>query len=402
MNLPATVRLSRGGSTISRVVTRVDVPGALITWAYERSRLPREDLTRRFPKLDQWEQGEVRPTLKQLTGFANATYTPIGYFFLPEPPLEELPLPDFRTMGDQALRRPSADLLDTIYNCQQRQEWYRDHALVTQEARVAIVGGLSIEVPPAVAGAQMREALNYPVRDRGATWSAAFKRLTENAENLGVLVMTNGVVGSNTHRRLDPQEFRGFTLIDEYAPLVFINGADTKAAQIFTLAHELAHVWLAQSGVDDLDPVWDPGNGDIERWCNQVAAEFLVPLEEFRDRYRPSQDVTSELDRLASEYKVSTLVILSRVRDAGGLTWEEYRIFYADERARVLALLAEREATGGNFYNTQPIRTSKRFTRALIASTLEGRTLYRDAFRMLGLKKVATFQELADRLAQPQ
>lgn len=386
------------GSTINGVVTRVDVPGAMIAWACERSGLPREALTRRFPRLDQWERGEVQPTLKQLEGFASATHTPIGYLFLPEPPDEPLPLPDFRTMENRLVGRPSSNLLDTIYDCQRRQEWYHDHALMVRESPVSVVGALSVQVAPTIAGAQMAERLGFPVHERGSTWGEAFKRLTDNVEDLGILVMTNGVVGSNTHRKLDPHEFRGFALIDEYAPLVFVNGADTKAAQIFTLAHELAHVWLARPGLDDLDPQWERTGSDIERWCNKVAAELLVPIESFRNSYRSSHDLTAELDRLAREYKVSTLVILGRIYDAGELSQEEYRVAYIRERDRVLAIMDDRESTGGNFYNTQPVRTSKRFTRALIASTLEGQTLHRDAFRMLGLKKVATFHELADRL----
>lgn len=378
------------------MVVRVEIRAELIAWARERSGVAPDDLSRRFPKLDEWESGDAAPTLKQLEHFAQATHTPVGFFFLPEPPEVHVPLPDLRTIGDDPIRRPSPDLLDTVFQCQQRQEWYRDYQEANRADAVSFVGSLSLTTDIVEGAASIRRALNFDVAARGPTWTAALRHLAEQAEELGVLVMVNGVVASNTHRRLDPQEFRGFALVDDLAPLVFVNGADTRAAQIFTLAHELAHIWLGESALSDAEVAGIPTNA-IERWCNQVAAELLVPLEAMREQFTDKQSLTDQLDRLARAFKVSTLVVLRRVHDAGHLTGEEYRSAYRDELARVLAIL-EQGAGGGNFYSTQPVRVSKRFSRAVIASTLEGQTLYRDALQMLGFKKLSTFHELGHRL----
>jgi Zn-dependent peptidase ImmA (M78 family) len=242
----------------------------------------------------------------------------------------------------------------------------------------------------------MRTVLTFDLSERGSSWTEALTGLIERAEDIGILVMVNGVVGSNTRRKLDPAEFRGFALVDELAPVVFINGADTKAAQIFTLAHELAHVWLGETGLDDA-AIASPPNSQIERWCNLVAAEFLIPLADLREEFNQDAELAFELDRLATLFRVSTLVVLRRVRDAGFVSADEYPTLYRAELQRVLGLIGER-GSGGNFYNTLPVRVSKRFARALLADTLEGRTLYRDAFQMLGFKKLSTFRELSEKL----
>lgn len=376
---------------------RVEVPPALYRWARERSRLPEGDIIRRFPKFTSWVQGTSAPTLKQLEGFANATHTSVGFFFLREPPVESVPVPDYRTIRDEPVGRPSADLLDTIFQCQQRQEWYHDFARGTGEDPVSIVGALSRGMTVPRAADQIRSALSFDVDDRGSNWSEALRRLVERVESLGVLVMINGVVGSNTHRRLNPSEFRGFSLVDDLAPLIFINGADTKSAQIFTIVHELTHIWLGESALDDVD-VGAVADLDAERWINQVTGEVLVPLDAVRAEYRADAASSEELDRLAKIFKASTLVVLRRVYDGGFLTWNGYRAAYESELARIREFLEARESTGGNFYNTQPVRASRRFAQAVISSTLEGQTLHRDALQMLGFKKLSTFHELATRL----
>jgi Zn-dependent peptidase ImmA (M78 family) len=302
-----------------------------------------------------------------------------------------------------------------IYVCQQRQEWYRDFARSERESSLPFVGSASLNSSVEATADNMRRALNFDIEERRQlpTWTDALRRFIEQADGMGIMVMCSGVVLNNNKRRLDADEFRGFALADDLAPLVFINGADTKAAQMFTLAHELAHIWLGQSAVSDAqasqlseqDVRWrarmirmlsDPqalqlSEQEVERWCNRVAAELLVPLAILRREYRDQSELQDETNRLARRFKVSTLVILRRIHDAGGLTKKEFWQAYEDELKRLLAIA---KGSGGNFYLTQAARVSKRFARALVISTLEGQTLHRDAFRMLGFAKLETFKKL--------
>jgi len=373
-------------------VIRVEIKPELLSWARERAGLETDDLAHRFPKLAAWEQGTVKPTLKQVEDFARATHTPVGFLFLDELPVETIPIPDFRTIRNKPIARPSPDLLDMIYVCQQRQEWYRDFARSERESPLSCVGSVSLDSSVEQTAGIMREVLKFEIEERRRipTWTDALRRFIAQADEAGIMVMCSGVVLNNNTRRLDPEEFRGFALSDNLAPLVFINGADTKAAQMFTLAHELAHIWLGQSGVSDTQASLIPDH-QLERWCNNVAAELLVPIEILKEEFNAESKLRSELDRLARLFKVSTLVILRRIHDAGGLTREEFWGEYDKELKRLLAIS---KSSGGNFYLTQAARVSKRFARALVISTLEGQTLHRDAFRMLGFAKLDTFQKL--------
>ena len=382
-------------------MTRVAVSPDLFRWARDRAGLDDVELAARFPRFDAWVAGEVQPTLRQLETFARATHAPVGYFFLPAPPNEPLPIPDFRTMADRVMVRASANLLDTVYACQQRQDWYRDHARVTGSAPLAFVGSVTVATAPVEAAQQLRDALGFSVDARRAspTWSEALRMFIEQADNLGVMVMVSGVVLNNNTRHLDPQEFRGFALADPLAPLVFINGADSKAAQMFTLAHELAHLWLGQTALSDVSADRAPVNA-IERWCNEVAAELLVPMQLFRAELLAEEPVAGTLKRLARHFKVSSLVILRRLLDAGRIDRAMFFACYREEMER-LREIETRGAGGGDFYRTTAARVSKRFVRALVESTLEGRTLYRDAFQMLGIAKSATFEKLGQSLGFP-
>jgi len=379
-------------------MNRIPVKPSLLTWARERARLDDATLSVRFPKLGEWERGEVQPTLRQLENFAHMAHVPIGYLFLSDPPEETLPIPDFRTLRDRRIAQPSPNLLDTLYLCQQRQDWYRDYARLHGLPRRDFAGSVQPLSDVIRAAEAIRETLEVTVAARAQlpNWTEALRQLIAKAEEAGVLVMASSIVGSNSHRKLDVEEFRGFALADDLAPLVFVNAGDSKAGQMFTLAHELVHVWAGESGVSDVEAGRLPRQR-VERWCNAVAAEFLAPIEAVRAEIRADSPVMDEIRRLARVFKVSSLVALRRLFDAGRIDEAMLWSLYREELARLREL--DRGVTGGgDFYRTLGARVGKQFARAVLSSTLEGQTLFQDAFRMLGVRKTETFYEAAREL----
>lgn len=374
---------------------RVEIKPKLLTWAIERSGVDDFSLRNSFPSLDDWLKEERKPTLKQIENFAKATRTPVGFLFLSEPPEEKIPIPDYRTMADNQITRPSANLLDTLFICQQRQTWYQEFARANGLEPLAFVNSVDRRSSIEKVAQEIRDTLGFDLQARREmrTWEEALRSFIASADSAGVMVMCSGIVLNNTRRKLNPEEFRGFALTDNIAPLVFVNGADTKSAQMFTLAHELAHLWLGETALSSAD-IGGHEEKDIERWCNAVAAEMLVPLHTFQSELR-EENLSEALSRLARIFKVSTLVILRRMRDANYISSEGYFDAYQAELARLLEMAG---GSGGNFYLSQPNKLSRRFARALVVSTLEGQTLYRDALRMLGIKKVETFNELGRNL----
>lgn len=376
----------------------VPVKPQLIVWARERAKLDQEALVDRFPKIQDWENGEIKPTLRQLENFAKAVHVPIGYLFLQEPISEPLPISDFRTFADKAVAQPSPNLLDTIYLCQERQTWYREYMQLHALQPLSFIGSASIEKNPMEVAKSMESLLGTSHEDRTKlpSWTETLRFLVSRMEEAGVLVMASSIVGSNTHRHLDAKEFRGLALADSYAPLIFLNTNDSKAAQMFTLVHEFAHILLGESGISDVG-VEKISDVATERWCNAVAAEFLMPMQNTLELFQKGIPLLEEIQRLAKYFKVSSLVALRRLFDARLIDTQVFWKVYEEEMDRISKLKSE-ESQGGNFYRTLGVRVGKRFAIAVMTSTLEGQTLFRDAFHMLGFKKNETFYNEAREL----
>jgi Zn-dependent peptidase ImmA (M78 family) len=366
---------------------RVAINEGVLLWAIDRAGLTPDSLQSKFPKIIQWVKGESQPTRRQLESLAKATLTPLGFFFLAEPPDLRLPIPHFRTLGDKTPSSPSPDLIDTIQMMQRRQEWMREVLIDEGQEPSPISWSILPNTPPELAANRIRHALSL---DKGwaakqRTWEDALNVLREAMENAGIIVIINGIVGNNTHRKLNPSEFRGFVLVDKFVPLVFINGSDAKAAQMFTLTHELAHVFFGSSAAFDLREM-QPADDPIEQACNRVAAEFLVPERELRQTWSSFKNSQEPFQAIARQFKVSVLVAARRALDLELIQKEAFFDFYRkyQEHERERHEIATRTG-GGDFYANQNKRVGKRFALAVVRAVKEGRLLYSEAYRLTGL-----------------
>ena len=379
-------------------MNRVGVVPELLRWALERSGRKSDYLHKRFPQLKAWERGSALPTFRQLEDFARATYTPIGYLLLREPPNDSLPIADLRTVGDEPLRRPSPNLLDTVYAMQRRQAWMRDELIIEYESPpLSFVGQFAFTDEPLKVADNIRETLGLEPgwASHNPDWESAQRFLRDKIERIGVLLVINGVVGNNTHRKLDAEEFRGFALVDEYAPLLFINNADYKTAQMFTMAHELAHIFLGASGVSHFE-YFQPSAHDTEQFCNRTAAEFLVPEKELLDYWDRVPQTSNPYSAIARRFKVSSIVAARRALDLDLIGRDEFFVFYNKHNAKERSKWQQTQG-GGDFWNIQRWRIGPRFAAAVIRAVKEGRLTYKEAYSLTGLRG-DTFENLPDRM----
>jgi Zn-dependent peptidase ImmA (M78 family) len=376
-------------------MARVAINTDIIRWGIERSGLTTQMLGQKYPNLDQWISGDKSPTFNQLSELAKKINLPIGYFFLSNPPDESLPIHFYRTDSSIAPEKPSANLLDTLYAMQRRQQWLREYLIENQNEELPFVGtaSLSDEVGEVVASIRRHLNLKENWANDYSTWTDALRALYSHVDAAGINVMANGVVANNTHRKLNPREFRGFVLVDEYAPIVFVNNSDGKAAQMFTLAHELAHIWFGESGIFDLAGL-QPASEQIEIHCNEVAAEFLVPTQALFGCWERFIQDPDRYQKLARQFKVSEIVIARRLLDLRLISRTEFFSFYQ----QYLDEIEQRaDSSGGDYYNNQAFRVGPNFMRRVIEAINQGSLQFIDAFRLTNMFG-KTFDKYADKV----
>lgn len=362
----------------------------VLEWSVARSGLSDEQIVKAFPKYHAWLDGSWKPTVKQLRDFANKTHVSVSELFANELPDYALQIADFRTVDDIPTQDPSPELFDTIDAMMGRQEWMREYFLHEGYSRVDFVGSYASATLCEKTRGLIVDGL-HKLLDLDDNWAAscktvaeALKTLKDHVEIAGISVAINGVVNDNTHRVLKTDEFRGFVLADDIAPIIFINGRDTKSAQIFTLVHELCHLAFAQTGVSNA-PDDEDSDIDMERFCNAVAADFLVPTDILASRVdNCMDDVYPALRDLTRICKVNFVVVARKARDTGFIDEDTFfRVYrrYKDGMTEVAKL----GKGGGNYFNTKQYRLGSVFSEAVLTAVHSDYLSYRDAYDLTGM-----------------
>lgn len=379
----------------------------IIVWARKRAALSvvqfAEILDEQPEKIEAWENGEELPSFGKAEAIAKRLRIPFGYLFLSTPPDIDVPLPDLRTKTGARPQNPSLDLTEIVQNTLLKQQWYSDYLQESRSKKLRFVGSIHLQSSAVEAADEMRKWLGIDdqMRAKCKNWQKFKTEFVKRAEEIGVLVMQSSIAGYR--RSLSVHEFRGFAIPDAFAPTIFINTRDAKAAQIFTLAHELVHIWLGESGVSNPDPRKRSTEeiNAIERFCDKVATELLIPTKGFYQAWKFQQSLDQNTRRLVGKFRVSRYVAVRQAYELNQITKDRYLEFL--DRNKKLWMPKENnterdDADGGpRFYELFAARHSLRLIAGVVRALGQNRISYRNASALLGVK-IATFKRVADRL----
>ncbi len=367
----------------------------IIRWGRIRLDIPQqvvaEKLHVNFAKYLSWETGEAFPTINQAMNIGHILRIPFGYLYLSNPPeADQLPITDFRTIRDLRFQEASVDLRDLLNIILRQQEWYSAYSKEEEKSPLSFIGSFSLTDSLSDIVADIRRTLSWSDRLFTTVYTRAdyLRTIIELCEKAGITVVRSGIVGNNTRRALSTSEFRGFAVCDDYSPYIFINSNDCTAGQIFTLAHEIVHLWYGKSGISNLNPDEPEPDDfqDLEIACNQIAAELLVPVT-----FLPKESEIVDYQKIiqvSKDCKISTIVVLRRLLDTKAITRNTFFEFYdqmLEENVNLEKTRGVSDGSGGNFYNNFFAKTGKSFTDAVLSSIQERRLLYRDAADLLNV-----------------
>ena len=377
----------------------VNIQPAIISWAL--SQTSEEKLgTKLVDNIKHWLDGTKSPTFNQIEDFSKKSHIPLGYFFLQTPPIEQISLLEYRTLDSIQLTNPSRNLIDTIHDMEAVQEWMVNYRKEWNYDTISIVGSLKGITDISVIADTIRKDLGLNIewyKDCGNP-SEAFNKVRGLLEECGIVVMMNGIVGKNTHRALDVNEFRAFAMVNEWAPLIFINGADSAGGRLFSLFHELVHLWIGENDLYNDTKYSANGIKPIEVTCNAVAGALMVPKTVFLEKWNnnTNDDIHEKIKELARMFRCSSSVIARRALDNKKIDQNVYNMVIEDAIEAYIQTKQEK-SSGGDYYRVARSKLDGVFVRALCESVNSGRTSFTEAYRLTNTTS-KTFSEVASGL----
>ena len=386
--------------------TNVEISKDVLDWVIQHTDMDRiTDSARKY--LLSWANGEKTPTYNQIELVSKATCLPLGYFFLTKPPIEDTSFVNYRTIDSVRLDNPSRNLIDIMHEMQNVQEWMREYLIADGSPMCSLVRCCDkLDIIKFAECIRTNLGINRDWFQKAKDTNDSFHLIRNAISRSGVIVMMSGIVGNNTRRPLDIDEFRAFAIVDDYAPLIFINANDSINGRLFSLLHELSHICLGNDSL--FNDRYGSAKNQIskeEQICNAVAAEILVPNSLFIEDWRRlnvnnNSNSESAIDSLSKKYKCGITVIARKAYDLGYIDFPLYQkiaqkaIFLFNEARRKKK---EKDESGGDFYSLIGSRVDRRFFGMLVSSVREGKTQYTDAFRLTNTTR-STFSSLAEKL----
>lgn len=316
----------------------------VLKWARESARMTEETAAAKVAvsveRLRSWEDGTEQPTIRQAQTLAQAYKRPFALFFLPDIPRDFQPLQDFRKSDAKQLTTSSIFMIREI---QQKQAWISEVYVENQEEKLPFIGRFSINDQPQVVAADMLNTLgihpaNYNTNNPIREW-------IDGAEKNGIFVSRTSFI--NSRLKLDSEELQGFAIADDLAPFVFVNSDDWNAPQLFTLVHELAHLWIAQTGIsNEVEPELTHKDKfhPVELFCNEVAAHALMPEEMVLGHGATAFQSSKEVFKLAKQFGVSSFALLVRALNLRLISLPTYQTLKKQAEVDFQAFLDKEEA----------------------------------------------------------
>lgn len=360
----------------------IELSPAVLDWAASQAGEHASNLAQKISKKSAEKIRGGTLTYAQVLKFAKLAGVPLGFLFLDEPPEpRKAPLADFRTLPEA--HPLSKDFFDVYDDIDFKFSWLRERLIALGADPLPIAGKYS-KKKPAIAdlAAEIRKFIGFTTADLKTVPNPDqhFGLLAEKCERAGIFVFKNGVVGNSNRRSLSVSEFRGFVIADPYCPVIFVNGADAPAAWVFTLAHELAHIWLGDSSISDVRAGTEH---KVEKYCNAVAGEMLVPSDDFRSVWYEDTTLNADarLESVRKHFKVSKTVAARRAFDLDLISKNQYLDIY--QLARQAAKAKSQEQGGGDYYKTLAVRNSKTFSLEVANLAVSGEITLGQAGRLL-------------------